>query len=209
MNFWTARYQKMKRTLYLIGMMALAATLATCAEEKETYVEGEVLSVSNNFNFNFPVRGDLTESGAEWYGFCSVNGDNLTFEVGDDDKNHINSEQQFYLLVANVKGPPQEGVWVDPTATTYIDDESRKTEFARLEFKNVYVWVIDDTTPDAYENCSVELFSTPGVGEHTPKLHSFGYFVRVLCDNLIGLGDKSGEVNLGKIEANLYFERCE
>ena len=199
----------MKQILYIAGLALLIGLSMACAETYDSYVEGAVLTQSTTSNFTFPVKGNLAEDGGEWFGFCSVNDGNITFEVGNDDKAHISGDKQFYLLVANVKGPAEEGVWVDPTATVYIDEAERKTTFDRLIFKNIYEWVIDDTKPDVYDNCSVELFSTPGTGEQTPSLHNFEHFVRVVCDNITGFYDTTDDVQLAGIEANLYFERCD
>ena len=91
----------------MVALLGLA--LVSCDEAaKPAYVYGEfTCSTCNDLSFD----GDLDKKKAEFYGYCEEKDGEFKFEVGDDDKEHVEGASEGYIRISGIAGPATEGTF--------------------------------------------------------------------------------------------------
>ena len=200
------------RHAFLTLLIAVASLLGLgCEEEvKPSKVVGEVRFSGQSCGGDFPnIDGTLAEGGAQYYGYCTKQGDNLEFVVATKDRAKATNSTDFYLLVRGIAGPPVEGV--NGQNGLPKEDTANYTTFTSVLFKNVneYTFELDD--PNDFETeglCDITLFAKPIEGELNPNKQTFSYYVSMDCGGLEAETATDDTIVLGYMEFHFYFSDC-
>jgi len=192
----------MRSLAFGIMVALLGLALVSCDEAvKPAYAYGE-FSCSNCSDISFD--GNLDKKSAELYGTCEESDGSFKFEVGDDDKEHVEGASEGYIYVRGIVGPPTEGTF--DSLGQPKDEESLITQFEYATIKNTNTYNV--ASSDGNDLCEVELFSTAAEGELVPANNkSFEYYVRINCSG-INVDASQGQGTITNFRAEFYFDNC-
>jgi len=198
----------MRKSIIGAFVVLVAFGALSCDEAKKMYVKGEVDIGTSTETFDF--EGSLGKGGADNYGTCSYSDNKFSFEIGTSSLSSVSSSTELYLKVTGIQGPPIQGVYEDPAATTLEPKDDQEIAFGSVKVKNgantfSFSQSDDEVNPDS---CYFEMFAQAISGELTPdERQEFQYYVSLHCS---GLSDvMSGDTALNSINASFYFANCE
>ncbi|MBN2717434.1 MAG: hypothetical protein JXX14_16395 [Deltaproteobacteria bacterium] len=192
---------------------SIQADTDTPGDDTAAYVYG---TIEVNPGGVAQFQGSLAESRrTHAYGYCTRMGDTFEFTVGHTsarelDQVFMNEGIPAYLSIADVQGPPSEGVFALTDSVNGVpvpkQDYSLRTTFASA----VLITQMDNWNIRSDEaDCVVELFATPVSGElifENDLNKSFDYYIRLGCNASVQ-GLNGTELNF--FSAELYFENCD
>lgn len=184
----------------LVALLGLA--LISCDEAaKPAYVYGTMgCSQCQDITFD----GNLNKSSAKYYGYCEEKDGVFKFEVGHDDKEHVDGASEGYIFVKDIEGPPVEGTF--DSLGQPLDNEDDYTNFSLATVKNVNTYNIGSSEDN--DLCRVELFSKAAEGELVAiNNKKFKYYVRINCQG-IDVESTQGQAPITWFRAEFYFNHC-
>jgi hypothetical protein len=152
----------------------------------------------------FNVSGSLGEDGAKYYGYWTLDGEDLSLVVATDTLEEATASSDFYFELTGIEGPPTTG-YKDPVLLVTKDDPSLHTGFDECTMVNVNHFVFGSAQAADPDLCVVKLFAEPAEGELNPNLEQFDYFVWFKCQTISVPSSADSTIQLTSVEAELFL----
>jgi hypothetical protein len=202
--------KKISATIKTALSMAAIVGVASCTESKESVVVwGTVWAtgIDGSKGIDSPDGLTLGEGGSD--GYCRYQNNQFSFALGTKAPGHLESSEDYYLIVDNIEGPPSTKPYDKDGVPR--SDENRTftggTVYTNLNSRSF-------TEHDMIEGqCIATLFAEAEEGDLTPVAYGknrFQYLVNIDCvDGLEPQSDPVTPIDINGFSATLWFDNCE